>query len=115
MNGVFTAGTGQPRWRVLATPYTPLRGTPNPAGSVEVQSVIAFPRSVTIARPRITIARNVATLAIAGSYGAPAGVTPSLRLYRGSGRPRRGARWRFGSRAAGTPARSACGRRCGAR
>ena len=86
VNGVFTtAGTGQPRWRVLATPYTPLRGTPNPAGSVEVQSVVAFPRSVTIARPRVTIARNVATLAVGGRVGAPAGVTPSLRLYRGSG------------------------------
>jgi hypothetical protein len=86
VNGVFTtAGTGQPRWRVLATPYTPLRGTPNPAGSVEVQSVIAFPRSLTLAKPRITYARNVATLAIGGRYGAPAGVTPALRLYRGSG------------------------------
>lgn len=86
VNGVFTtAGTGQPRWRVLATPYTPLRGTPNPAGSVEVQSVIAFPRSVTIAKPRITIARGVATLAISGRVGAPAGVVPALRLYRGAG------------------------------
>ena len=48
--------------------------------------MIAFPRSAdAIARPRVTIARNVATLAIAGSYGAPAGVTPSLRLYRGAG------------------------------
>ena len=86
VNGVFsTAGTGQPRWRVLATPYTPLRGTPNAAGSVEVQSVIAFPRSVTIARPTQAIANRVSTLRISGRVAGPAGVTPSLRLYRGSG------------------------------
>lgn len=85
VNGIFsTAGAGQPLWRLLATPYT-AAGAPNAAGSVEVQSVVAFPRSVTIARPRVTIARNVATLAVGGSYSAPAGVTPALRLYRGAG------------------------------
>jgi hypothetical protein len=84
VNGVFTsAGTGQPRWRVLATPYTPARGTPNPAGSVEAQSVIAFPRTLTLRKPVVRTARGVATLAITGAAQLPAGAPAALRLYRG--------------------------------
>ena len=46
VNNIFTsAGSGQPRWRVLATPYTPNTGRANAAGSVEAQSVIPFPRT----------------------------------------------------------------------
>jgi hypothetical protein len=84
VNGVFTsAGTGQPRWRVLATPYTPNTGRANPAGSVETQSVVAFPRSVVLTRPTVRTNRGVATLAIRGNVLAPAGAPVTLRLYRG--------------------------------
>ena len=47
VNSIFTSpGTAEARWRVLATPYNPGKGTPNAAGTVEAQSVVAFPRSV---------------------------------------------------------------------
>jgi len=84
VNGVFTsAGTGQPRWRVLATPYTPARGTPNPAGSVEAQSMIAFPRVLALRKPVVRTANGVATLPVVGTAQLPAGVPATLRLYRG--------------------------------
>jgi hypothetical protein len=84
VNGVFTsAGTGQPRWRVLATPYTPNTGRPNAAGSVEAQSVVAFPRSLTLRRPTVRVSKGTATLAITGAAQLPVGVPATLRLYRG--------------------------------
>ena len=84
VNGIFSsAGTGQPRWRVLATPYTPNRGTPNAAGSVEAQSVISFPRVLTLRKPAVRAANGTATLAITGTAQLPAGVPATLRLYRG--------------------------------
>ena len=50
VNSIFSSpGTQEARWRVLATPYNPGQGTPNAAGTVEAQSVVAFPRSVKIA------------------------------------------------------------------
>jgi hypothetical protein len=83
VNGVFTsAGTGQPRWRVLATPYVPGQGRANPAGSVEAQSVIAFPRTLSLRKPTLKTAKGVATLTLGGVAQLPAGAT-SLRLYRG--------------------------------
>jgi hypothetical protein len=88
VNSVFTsAGTGQPRWRLLATPYTPNTGRPNPAGTVEAQSSVAFPRSVVLTRPTVKVNRGVATMAIRGNVLAPAGSAVSLRLYRGTGPP----------------------------
>jgi hypothetical protein len=84
VNNVFTsAGNGQPRWRVLATPYTPGRGTPNAAGSVEAQSVIAFPRVLTLRKPVLRTARGFTTLTIGGAAQLPVGVPATLRLYRG--------------------------------
>lgn len=87
VNSVFTgASSGQPRWRLLATPYTPGRGTPNQAGSVEAQSVIGFPRSVTLRRPAVPKAvRGFVTLRIGGTANLPAAGT--LRLYRGARSP----------------------------
>ena len=88
VNNVFTsAGTGQPRWRVLATPYNPGRGTPNAAGSVETQSVIGFPRTVTLRRPAVRAVRGIVTLRIAGVANLPAGAPATLRLYRGARSP----------------------------
>lgn len=86
LNSVFgSAGTGEPRWRVLATPYTPNTGRPNPAGSVEAQSVVSFPRSVTLARPALgKPVKGVYTLRIRATVGVPTGTTAQLRLYRGA-------------------------------
>jgi hypothetical protein len=85
VNGIFTSpGTAEARWRVLATPYNPGKGTPNAAATVEAQSVVAFPRGVTVARPTLKLTKTVATLAIRGGVTAPAGVPVTLRLYRGA-------------------------------
>ena len=85
VNGVFSsAGTGTPRWRVLATPYNPGRGTPNAAGSVEAQSVVGFPRSVTLRKPAVKAVKGFVTLRIAGVANLPAGAASTLRLYRGA-------------------------------
>jgi hypothetical protein len=106
VNGVFTrSGTTEPRWRVLATPYTPNTGRPNPAGSVETQSVVAYPRSLTLSRPALSTLRGFATLAIRGNILTPAGAPTTLRLYRGSGpaaTTRSVALQRTGARYAGT-------------
>jgi hypothetical protein len=83
VNGVFTSpGTGQPRWRVLATPYVPGQGRANPAGSVEAQSVIGFPRTLSLRKPTLKTAKGVATLTLGGTAQLPTGAA-ALRLYRG--------------------------------
>jgi hypothetical protein len=84
VNNVFaSAGNGQPRWRVLATPYTPNTGRPNPAGSVEAQSVIAFPRVLTLRKPGVKASKGTATVTVTGAAQLAAGVATTLRLYRG--------------------------------
>jgi hypothetical protein len=83
VNGIFTsAGSGQPRWRVLATPYVPAQGRPNPAGSVEAQSVIPFPRTLSLRKPALKTANGFATLTLGGVAQLPTGAA-SIRLYRG--------------------------------
>ena len=84
VNNVFTsAGQGQPRWRVLATPYTPNAGRPNAAGSVEAQSVVAFPRVLSLRKPRVKASKGTAVVSLTGAAQLPAGVAATLRLYRG--------------------------------
>lgn len=85
VNGVYTsAGTGQPRWRVLATPYRPGLGQPNAAGTVEAQSVIGFPRSATLRKPAVKAVKGFVTLRIGGTANLPTGAPATLRLYRGA-------------------------------
>ena len=75
VNNVFTSpGSSLLRWRVLATPYTPNTGRANPAGSVEAQSVVAFPRVVSLRKPRVKVSKGTATVTIAGAAQLPAGV-----------------------------------------
>ena len=84
VNNVFTsAGSGQPRWRVLATPYTPNTGRPNAAGSVEAQSVISFPRVLTLRKPTVKVSNGTAVVTVSGAAQLPTGVATTLRLYRG--------------------------------
>lgn len=88
VTNVFTgASSGQPRWRVLATPYNPGKGTPNAAGSVEAQSVVGFPRSVTLRKPAVKAVKGVVTLRIGGAANLPDGAAATLRLYRGAKAP----------------------------
>jgi len=85
VGNVFTgASSGQPRWRVLATPYNPGMGTANQAGSVEAQSVVGFPRSVTLRKPAVKAVKGVVTLRIGGAANLPDGAAAALRLYRGA-------------------------------
>ncbi len=85
VSSVFTsAGTGQPRWRVQATPYRPGLGTANPAGTVEAQSVIGFPRTVTLRKPAVKGVKGVVALRIGGAANLPDGAPATLRLYRGA-------------------------------
>jgi hypothetical protein len=84
VNGIFTSpGTGQPRWRVLATPYTPNTGRANAAGSVEAQSVVAFPRTLSLRKPAVKASKGVAALTVTGAAQLPAGAASTIRLYRG--------------------------------
>ncbi len=84
VNGVFTSGgNGQPRWRTLATPYSPNTGRPNAAGSVEVQSVVAFPRTLRLNRPTLRSANGFTTLTLRGAQQLPVGAASTIRLYRG--------------------------------
>jgi len=46
---VFSVPPGSYTWRAVVTPYTPGRGTANPAGTVEAQSIDRTPQQVTIA------------------------------------------------------------------
>jgi hypothetical protein len=84
VNKIFaSAGSSELRWRVLATPYTPNAGRANPAGSVEAQSVVSFPRGVTLRKPTVKSSKGTATVSITGTAQLPAGVATTLRLYRG--------------------------------
>ena len=81
VNGIFTSPTaGQPRWRVLATPYTPNTGRPNAAGSVEAQWLVAF-GGMQIQKTTLRSANGFTTLTIRGFQLLPAPST--IRLYRG--------------------------------
>jgi hypothetical protein len=88
VRNVYSVGaSGQPRWRLQATPYTPGQGTPNAAGSVEAQSVIGFPRTVTLRKPAVRAVNGTVTLRIGGAASLPTGAAATLRLYRGAKSP----------------------------
>ena len=50
LDGIFTAPTspGTGTWEMLVTPYTPGRGTPNPAGTWEARALVPLPVVLTI-------------------------------------------------------------------
>ena len=55
------AAAAEYRWTSLWTPYTPGKGTPNPAGSVETQGLQRVPATVTtsVTRKRVVTTRTV--------------------------------------------------------
>jgi hypothetical protein len=48
VNNVFTVPAGQAIWKTITTPYAPLTGAPNIAGTVETRSIVG-PGTITIA------------------------------------------------------------------
>jgi hypothetical protein len=50
VNGIFTTptGAGVSKWEELVTPYTPGKGTPNPAGTFEARAFVPLPIALTI-------------------------------------------------------------------
>lgn len=85
LRGVFASvGSGQLRWRAVATPYNPGAGTVNAAGTVEIQSLVGWPRAATLRRPALVSARRgVATYRISGRLQLPSGHRGVVRLIRG--------------------------------
>jgi hypothetical protein len=85
LNNVFTSsGDGEFRWRATATPYDPGTGRAAPTRTVEVQSVVAFPRTARLAKPTVRVAKRVATIRVAGTLVLPAGDRATVRVYRGA-------------------------------
>jgi hypothetical protein len=59
-SAIASPGTpGEFRWTSLWTPYTPAKGTPNIAGSVETQSLIRVPTVTQVAVKRTRVVRTV--------------------------------------------------------
>jgi len=91
---VFTSPKrGQQRWSTLVTPYTPRSGRVNERGTVEVQSVITYPRSVSLNAPvRTSMTAGFATWRFNGSVSVPAMDRPRVSLFRGANKTQAGSR-----------------------
>jgi len=87
LNSVFTSSGTESRWRATATPWRPMVGQPNTAATVEIQSVVAFPRTVTLRKPAVRAVNGTVTLRIGGAANLPTGAAATLRLYRGAKSP----------------------------
>ena len=75
VNSIYTSdGTGEARWRVLATPYNPGQGTPNAAGTGEAQSVSHSRARLTLAKPTVKTHEERRDAVLRGDVLAPAGL-----------------------------------------
>ena len=82
---VTTPKSGQLRWSTLTTPFRPRTGTVNDAGTVEVQSVVNYPRAVSISRGvRTSMNAGGATFRFTGNVTLPALDRPTVSLFRGA-------------------------------
>ena len=90
--------SGDYLWRGIFTPYRPGTGTPNPAGTVESQSVVRVPRAVSL-RARVLVRkrtvrgkrRSIAFVRLSGRVtegGTPLGGV-SVQLFRAGKRVKR--------------------------
>ncbi|HVM69481.1 MAG TPA: hypothetical protein VM204_06565 [Gaiellaceae bacterium] len=91
---VFTSPKkGDHRFSTLVTPYSPRSGRANDAGTVEVQSVVAYPRAVSLNAPvRVRMTKGFATWRFSGSVVTPATHQPTVSLFRGFNKTHAGAR-----------------------
>ena len=85
LDKIFTAPTsaGLGLWEALFTPYTPGKGTPNPAGTFEARAFVPLPVSVGI---HATYKKKSNTWGLAGKItagGQPAPVGTTVRISRG--------------------------------
>jgi len=94
-------------WRTLFTPYTPGRGTPNVAGTVEARSFVGLPGTVTL-RARYVTKTNTYRLSGRVSQGPTAVGGQTVRLFRG--RTVRGLRTFASARTSGTGTYAKSGR-----
>lgn len=85
---VFTAPkSGLQRWSSLVTPYTPRTGRVNQAGTVELQSVLTYPRGVTVSTPvRTKLTAGFATFRFTGVVTTASVDRPRVSLFRGFNR-----------------------------
>lgn len=86
LDKIFTAPTspGVATWEALVTPYTPGKGTPNPAGTFELRAFVPLPDTLTI---HTTYKRKTNTWGLAGKLTAGGQPAPSgtvVRILRGT-------------------------------
>jgi hypothetical protein len=85
VQGVFSApSSGDNLWRLLATPYSLGKGTPNAAATVEAQSFVET-ATVTLAPPTRTLTRLAATFQASGTVDVTglSDTTAAISLARG--------------------------------
>lgn len=80
LNGIFTAPAGDRRWKLIATPYTPLIGMVNALGTVETQSIDSGSGTATLAAKRAAAKRAAVSGHVARGGAGLAGVPVQIRL-----------------------------------
>lgn len=87
-----TPAKGDIRWSTLATPYS-AAGAVNNAGTVEVQSIVQYPRAVSLRAPvRVKLTSGFATFKFDGSVTVPVVDNPRVSLFRGATKVQAGSR-----------------------
>lgn len=76
------SGTQENVWRALFTPYTPGRGVPNVAGTVEARSFVGLPGAVSL-RARYVTKTNTFRLSGRVTEGGTAVASQSVQIFRG--------------------------------
>jgi hypothetical protein len=93
IGGVFSPpSSGDNVWRLLGTPYTPGKGTPNAAATVEAQSFVET-ATITLGPPARTLTRLAATFQASGTVDVTglSDTTASISLSRGVSAAAKGA------------------------
>ncbi len=81
--------SGEYRWRSLWTPYTPATGAPNAAGTVEAQSLVRLPTSLTltVTKKRVVVRGAVkALVTVSGKLTQAGKGVPAMRVTVEAGR-----------------------------
>lgn len=77
---------GQQRWSTLVAPYRPRTGVVNEQGIVELQSVLTYPRQVTLNVTRTRLTSTAGTYRFSGVVTTAAVDRPRVSLFRGFNR-----------------------------
>lgn len=91
---VFTAPKdGEQRWSTLATPYVPRTARVNTDGTVELQSILTYPRAVSLGPlVRAKLTQGFATYRFSGRVSTPPHDRPRVSLFRGFNKAQVGSR-----------------------